>query len=369
MRLGMFMMPVHPPGRSMSETLAEDTAKSILADQLGFHEVWMGEHFSATTEPFPSPLTFLAGLVPQTKSILLGTAVINLPNHHPAIVAAEAAQFDHMSGGRFMFGVGSGGLAPDFELFGIFDGATRQRKFLESIDLILKIWAQEPPYDLQGEFWNIQIKRVIVPELGFGGMPKPLQKPHPPVHVSIGSPDSPTARVAGERGWGIISGPTAPAWSIASQWTGYSEACRAAGKEPSSDNWRVSRNVVVAPSDAEAQDRAYGERGSNRHYFSYMRQALFLGRRLSIIKPDPKMSDEACTPEAIMDECLIHGSPRTVVDKLVAYRECVGPFGTLLKIGVDWGGPNEAWDREAMRLLAHEVMPKFRQHVMAQAAE
>lgn len=136
---------------------------------------------------------FLAALIPQTKNILLGTAVINLPNHHPAIVAAEAAQFDHMSGGRFMLGVGSGGLAPDFELF---DGAVRQRKFLESIDLILKIWAQDPPYDLQGEFWKIQIKKVIVPELGFGGMPKPLQKPHPPVRVSIGSPNSEMARMA-----------------------------------------------------------------------------------------------------------------------------------------------------------------------------
>jgi alkanesulfonate monooxygenase SsuD/methylene tetrahydromethanopterin reductase-like flavin-dependent oxidoreductase (luciferase family) len=365
----MFMMPVHPPGRSMSATLAEDTTKSILADQLGFDEVWMGEHFSATTEPFPAPLMFLAALVPQTKNILLGTAVINLPNHHPAIVAAEAAQFDHMSGGRFLFGVGSGGLAPDFELFDLFDGPSRQRKFLESIDLILKVWAQDPPYDLKGEFWHIQIKKVIVPELGFGGMPKPLQKPHPPVHVSIGSPDSATARHAAERGWGIISGPTAPAWSIASQWKAYSEACQAASRAANGDNWRISRNVMVAPSDAEAEDRAYSERGSNHHYFSYMRQALFLGKRLFMIKPDPQMSDEACTPEAIMDECLIHGSPRTVVDKLVAYRERVGPFGTLLKIGVDWGGPNEAWDRDAMRLLAHEVMPKFRQHVQAEAAE
>ena len=120
------MMPVHPPGRSLSDTLAEDTAKSILADKLGYDELWMGEHFSATTEPFPSPLMFLAGLVPQTKNLTFGTAVINLPNHHPAIVAGEAAQFDHMSGGRFLFGVGSGGLASDFELFKI-DPATRQR--------------------------------------------------------------------------------------------------------------------------------------------------------------------------------------------------------------------------------------------------
>ena len=58
-----------------------------------------------------------------------------------------------------------------------------------------------------------------------------------------------------------------------------------------------------------------------------------------------------------------------MLDKLVAFRERVGPFGTLLKMGLDWGGPNEAWEREAMRLLAQEVMPKFRQHVTAQAAE
>ena len=189
MRLGMFMMPVHPPGRSLSETLAEDTAKSLLADKLGYDELWMGEHFSATTEPFPSPLMFLAGLVPQTKNLTFGTAVINLPNHHPAIVAGEAAQFDHMSGGRFLFGVGSGGLASDFELFKI-DPATRQRAFIESIDMILRIWAQDPPYDIQGEFWNVQIKKAILPELGVGFMPKPLQKPHPPIHISIASPDS-----------------------------------------------------------------------------------------------------------------------------------------------------------------------------------
>ena len=78
MRLGLFMMPVHPPGRTMSDTLREDTAKSLLADQLGFDELWMGEHFSATTEPFPSPLMFLAGLVPQAKNLTFGTAVINL---------------------------------------------------------------------------------------------------------------------------------------------------------------------------------------------------------------------------------------------------------------------------------------------------
>ena len=63
MRLGMFMMPVHPPDRAFWSTLEEDTEKSLLADQLGFDELWLGEHFSATTEPIPSPLMFFAGLL------------------------------------------------------------------------------------------------------------------------------------------------------------------------------------------------------------------------------------------------------------------------------------------------------------------
>jgi alkanesulfonate monooxygenase SsuD/methylene tetrahydromethanopterin reductase-like flavin-dependent oxidoreductase (luciferase family) len=114
MRLGIFMMPVHPPTRSFTDTLAEDEEKALYADQLGFDEMWLGEHFSASTEPIPSPLMFMAGLVPRTKNMTFGTGVICLPNHDPVKVAAEVAQFDHMSRGRFMLGVGPGGLLSDF---------------------------------------------------------------------------------------------------------------------------------------------------------------------------------------------------------------------------------------------------------------
>ena len=104
---------------------------------------------------------FMAGLVPRTKNLSFGTAVICLPNHHPVKVAAEVAQFDHMSRGRFMFGIGVGGLFSDFELFGNGDRKVRERKAMESIGMIERIWAQDPPYDLTGEFWNVQIKDAI----------------------------------------------------------------------------------------------------------------------------------------------------------------------------------------------------------------
>jgi alkanesulfonate monooxygenase SsuD/methylene tetrahydromethanopterin reductase-like flavin-dependent oxidoreductase (luciferase family) len=369
MRLGMFMMPVHPPDRLFWSTLEEDTEKSLLAERLGFDELWMGEHFSATTEPIPSPLMFLAGLVPNTRNLSFGTAVINLPNHHPAIVAAEAAQFDHMSKGRFMLGVGPGGLVSDFELFKNLDVHARNRMVAEAMTFIEHIWSHDPPYELKGEFWNIAIKDAIMPELGVGYMPKPYQQPGPPISISLASPSSSSAALAAQRGWGIISANIIPTYSVASHWTVYSKACAERGIPARGENWRVSRNVMVAASDQEAYDHVFGEQGSNRYFFTYIRDVLHRVNILVILKPRPDMPDEEATPEVILKECVIHGSPKTVLDKLVAFRERVGPFGTLLMTGLDWGGPNEGWERESMRLLAHDVMPKFRQHALARAAE
>src|SRR5690242_20467939 len=136
MRLGIFMMPVHPPERSFTETLAEDEEKALYADRLGFDEMWLGEHFSAASEPIPSPLMFMASLVPRTSHLKFGTAVICLPSHDPVKVAAEVAQFDHMSRGRFMLGIGPGGLLSDFELFGNADRGVRARKTMEAIGMI-----------------------------------------------------------------------------------------------------------------------------------------------------------------------------------------------------------------------------------------
>ena len=126
---------------------------------------------------------------------------------------------------------------------------------------------------------------------------------------------------------------------------------------------------MVADSDAEAHDRIYAADGSNRYFYSYMREVLSRVGILSVMKPDPNMPDDEATVDVITEGCTIHGSPKTFLDKLVALRDEVGPFGTLLMTGLDWSGPNRDWERNSMRLLAQEVFPKFRQHAMAQAAE
>ena len=127
MRLGMFMMPLHPAGRPMHEYLAEDTEKALLLDRLGYDELFIGEHYSAATEPYPSPMMFAASLLPKTERLVFGTGVINAPLHHPAMIAAEAAQFDHLSKGRFILGIGTGSTPTDIEMMGAPDRSGRAR--------------------------------------------------------------------------------------------------------------------------------------------------------------------------------------------------------------------------------------------------
>ena len=285
------------------------------------------------------------------------------------MVAAEVAQFDHMSRGRFMLGVGPGGLLSDFELFGHTDVAVRNRKVIESVDIMQRIWAQDPPYEIDGEFWKFSLKTNVIAELGIGYMPKPYQKGGPPVTFVAGQPELLVGAHRGAAGLGHHFGQYLPTYSMASHWAIYSKACAELGKKPSGENWRVARNIMVAPSDAEAHDRAFGEKSSNRYFWTYIRAALSGVGLLSILKPRPDMTDEETTVEAITEGCILYGSPKTMLDKLVAFRDEVGPFGSLLMTGLDWGGPNEAWERQAMTLMAEQVMPKFHQHVGAQAAE
>jgi alkanesulfonate monooxygenase SsuD/methylene tetrahydromethanopterin reductase-like flavin-dependent oxidoreductase (luciferase family) len=240
---------------------------------------------------------------------------------------------------------------------------------MESIGMIERIWAQDPPYELEGEFWNVRLKDAIIPELGIGYMPKPYRKGGPPISMSVSSRNSPTARVAAQRGWGIISANNVPRPALPAHWQTYSKACAEAGKSARGENWRVARNVMVAASDSEARDRVFGEHGSNRYFYTYMREVLSRVGLLGSLKPDPDMSDAEATVDVITEGSMLHGAPKTFLDKLVALRDEAGPFGTLLMTGLDWSGPNREWERQSMRLLAQEVMPKFRQHVAAKAAE
>ena len=141
MELGFFTMPIHPLGRDWRETLKEDQEAFVLADRLGFREAYVGEHVTDLAENITSSSMFLASLAGRIKTMRLGTGTVNLPNVHPAHVAAEIAMLDHLLDGRLNFGISPGGLLSDAEIFGNL-GADRNAMFLEAIEAILALWTK-----------------------------------------------------------------------------------------------------------------------------------------------------------------------------------------------------------------------------------
>jgi len=354
--IGTFAMPLHPASRPLVDVLKENAEKIILADQLGFAEAWIGEHFSAATEPICSPLMFLASLLPRTKQIKLATGVICLPNRHPAVVAGEVALFDHLSEGRFIFGIGPGGLASDMELFSNLDGDVRNGRMAESISTILKIWSQDPPYDLPGKHWQVKITDNVIPELGVGYMGKPYTKPHPPIALSSMSPDSGSVAYAAKQGWRPVSANFAPESTVLGHWKKYVEGLR--GRRPRAD-WQ---GLDSRPQYPDWRKRFAGRGLATRSqgleflHFDYLWEVLKRANYTIVAKPDLNMKDEDVTVESIVKATVIYGSPKTVAEKIVSLRERSGPFGTLLLAALDGSGENLERERLTMRRLK-DVVP------------
>ena len=160
MKLGFFTMPIHPVEKDWRQSLQEDREAFLLADELGFTEGYVGEHVTDRAENITSSVAFIAWLAAATRQIKLGTGTVNLPNTHPAAVAASIAMLDHMLDGRLIFGISPGGLLSDAEIFGNLE-ADRNAMFLEAINQILEIWASKPPYDLKGKYWNISVQKTL----------------------------------------------------------------------------------------------------------------------------------------------------------------------------------------------------------------
>lgn len=186
MRIGLFLGAFVPP---MTPAFLATAARA--AEARGFHSIWVGEHVVlfdqyakeypyAETGEFPAsgeagmaePFTTLAWLAGQTSTIRLGTGVILVPQRNPLYTAKEVANVDWLSGGRFDFGIGVGWQREEFEALQV-PWERRGARNDEYIELMRRLWMDaESVHD--GEFWKLAPSRAF---------PKPVQQPHPPIHV------------------------------------------------------------------------------------------------------------------------------------------------------------------------------------------
>ena len=358
MRLGYFTMPMHPEGRNPTETLQEDRESIILADKLGFHDAFVGEHLTEKTENITNSMLFLATLISDTKNIKLATGTSNLSQWHPVMIASHAAMFDHLSKGRFIFGISAGALRCDAEAMGTLD-VDRQKRFVDCIDVILEIWKRDPPYDiaLPGNQFPVTVATQRNADIGRGHLYKPYQKPRPEIVGTVVAPFSKGVIEMGVKDFHPLSANFLLSKWLPSHWANYSEGKKKAGQTPDPGDWRIARTIFVADDEKTARRYAIEDpKSPYRYYWKQLYKKMVLGGRHGVFKTAREQPDAELTEDYILGNLVIYGTPDKVADEILRLREEAGEFGELVYAGMDWVDP--ALTRRSMELMATEVMPR-----------
>ena len=162
------------------------------AEALGYHSVFLVEHHFTGFGQVSSTLQFLTYLAAKTATLRLGTAVLVLPWHNPALLAEQAATLDLLSNGRFDFGIGKGYRWGEFHGFCI-PMAEAEERYQETVAFLRKAWTSEGRFSHHGKYWDYE--DVVIE-------PAPVQKPHPPLWVGAQSPNS--IRFAAENNFHLL---------------------------------------------------------------------------------------------------------------------------------------------------------------------
>jgi len=360
MEFGLFMMPVHYPGKGLQRTLKEDMDTVVLADQLGFHEAWIGEHHTIPWENLTSPDLFIAQALVKTEQIKLGTGVVLLQIQDPKMLADRIALLDHMAQGRFYLGVGTGGVPTEFEYFNVPEDK-RHARAAETIDAVLKIWEADSEYDYQGEFHQF---KVPAPQMQ-GALRvwcKPYQQPHPPIAVAAVSPNSSTIEWAGENGWIPMSTELTHPNLIPTHWEAYKRGAAKTGRIANRRDWRICIDIHVAETTEQARDDVMNH-GMARTFDDYFIPLFRAADIMKLVKPDDSVPDDAIDAKWLMDNRWIVGDPEYCLKKIVDYYNFLGGFGTLLLLSQDWDPAEKGL--KSLELFAKHIAPTLKEMVPA----
>jgi alkanesulfonate monooxygenase SsuD/methylene tetrahydromethanopterin reductase-like flavin-dependent oxidoreductase (luciferase family) len=213
----------------------------VEAEALGFASTFLVEHHFSGTGQVSASLDLLAWVAARTTTMRLGTAVIVLPWHDPVMLAERAATLDLMSGGRLEFGVGKGYRHTEFSGFSTpYEEA--EPRFHEALGVIIKAWTSDVRFSHHGRFWHYE--DIVVD-------PPALQRPHPPVWIAAGKPDS--IRSVAARGRNLLLDQFASTSTIGDRIALFRAECEARGRLFDPMDVAVARNLYVARDTADTQ--------------------------------------------------------------------------------------------------------------------
>jgi alkanesulfonate monooxygenase SsuD/methylene tetrahydromethanopterin reductase-like flavin-dependent oxidoreductase (luciferase family) len=337
--IGLFTEFQCPPGMDEAQAFDESLAQMTAAEDLGFDAVWLAEiHFQKGRSVLASPLVIAAAIAKLTHRVKIGIAVQILPLAHPLHLAEDVATLDHLSKGRLDFGVGRSGLPEHYERFNIPYSESRER-FQETLDILLKAWTEDR-FTYEGKYY--QFRDVCA-------MPKPYQKPHPPLRVAATTRE--TYPLVGRMGLPIFIAVRTTSISDLKRFIGgYHEGWREAG-HPGRGEVALIVPVYVADTGRRAREEP---EASTMHFFRTIAEQLGKGgtRREEAARLGRMSYDE------ILEELVVYGTPDAVAERLQGLREAFGH--TTLSVWMNVGGhiPHERM-LASMRLFAERVIPRL----------
>jgi len=312
---------------------------NVEAEALGYHSTFLVEHHFTGFGQVSASLSLLTWVAAKTKRLRLGTAVLVLPWHNPVLLAEQAATIDLLSGGRLDFGVGKGYRHNEFAGFCV-PIEEADARFNEALDVIVKSWTSKQRFSHYGKYWRFE--DIIVE-------PPTAQKPHPPMWMAAGNPDS--IRQVAERGYNLLLDQFASFETVAERIGIFKAAVVALGRAYDPMDVGVARAFYVAKDQADKE--------------AALERRLEAQRRLATVSNAPDGTKSKSSIMAFSDtreaseESALYGTPDEIAGKLERLQEL--GVGYVLLNG---GGPAQ----DSLRRFAKEVMPGFAERVSARVA-
>jgi natural product biosynthesis luciferase-like monooxygenase protein len=333
-------------GQTHAEVFANTLDECKLAEELGFHTVWLAEHHFSAYGIAPSLAVLAAALARETRRVRIGTAVVVAPFAHPVRIAEEFAMVDILCDGRLDFGIGRGYQPAEFRGLAISMEKTRER-FDEILEVIRRAWTQER-CTFGGEFYQVRDLSVL---------PKPVQTPHPPFWTAAVSPE--TYTLAAKRGLKILTSPAFTPFDILRKnYDAYRQTWRETHGTEQGAEICLNKIIHVAESSKQARDDL---REPIRWFFQT--QAGLIADETGVPPEQYKFYRRvrenllSLSEEKALEQAAIAGDAEEVADKIRMHQEALGI--DFMMGAFSRGGLAHDKVRRSLKLFAEKVMPRF----------
>jgi alkanesulfonate monooxygenase SsuD/methylene tetrahydromethanopterin reductase-like flavin-dependent oxidoreductase (luciferase family) len=309
---------------------------ATLYEALGFYIYQVSEHHGTPLSAAPSPSVFLAALSQRTRTLRLGPLVYLLPAYEPLRLAEEISMLDHLSDGRFEFGVGRGASPHEMGYFGI-QPDDMSPMYVEALNIITAALAKGSVTH-NGRYWRYDNVELSV---------TPLQKPHPPLWLAVGSAES-AIWAARNNANVVVGGPVERARTVFDRY-----AAERATMAPSGNRddmlMGINRHIFVAETDQAAL--AIGRHAWDKFYTSFIK----LWKRYGT---EPGNRLPAAFDAVLETGFAVVGSPDTVRRALTRQVEVSG--ANFVGGNFVFGDISFEEARQSIRLFGQHVMPALR---------